>query len=136
MPFLDAREEALGHRATDDALGELDAAIGVRLELQPDVAEHPVPAGLLLVAAVDLGRAADRLLVRDLGDVGHDRRPELALETLEDDRGVGLAHRPQDLLAGGASLEPHRRLLLEHPGKGRAHLVEVALALGLDGGHQ
>ena len=30
----------------------------------------------------------------------------------------------------------HGGLLLEHPGQGRAHLVEVALALGLDGDHQ
>ena len=63
--LLDAGEEALGDGAADDPLGELDAAIRVRLELQPDVAEHPVAAGLLLVAAVDLGLAADRLLVRD-----------------------------------------------------------------------
>ena len=42
----------------------------------------------------------------------------------------------QDLLAGRAALEPDRRLLLEHPGERRAHLVEVALALGLDRDHQ
>ena len=134
--LLDAGEEALRHGAADDTLGELDAAIGVGLELQPDVPEHPVPAGLLLVAAVDLGLAADRLLVRDLGRVGHDRRPELALEPLDDDRGVGLAHRPQDLLAGGGALQADGRLLLEHAGQRRAHLVEVALALRLDGDHQ
>src|SRR4051794_6770349 len=88
--LLDAGEEALRHRAADDALRELDAAIGVRLELEPDVAEHPMAAGLLLVAAVDLGLAADRLLVRHLRRVGHDRGPELALEPLDDDRGVRL----------------------------------------------
>src|SRR6185312_15398679 len=77
--LLDAREEALWHRPADDALGELDAAVGVGLELQPDVAEHAVAAGLLLVPAVDLGRAADRLLVRDAWRVRRDRRAELAL---------------------------------------------------------
>ena len=35
--------------------------------------------------------------------VGHDRRAELALEPLDDHRDVGLAHRPQDLLAGRRS---------------------------------
>ena len=90
-------------------------------------------AGLLLVAAVDLGLAADRLLVRDLRRVGHDRGAELALEPLDDDGDVRLAHRPQDLLAGVGPLEPDRRLLLEHPLERRAHLVEVGLGLRLDG---
>ncbi len=50
--LLDAREEVLRNRAADDLLGELDAAAVVRLDLDPDVAEHAVAAGLLLVAAV------------------------------------------------------------------------------------
>ena len=108
MPFSTPAKKPFGHRAADDPLGELDAAVRVRLELEPDVAEHPVAAGLLLVAAVDLGLAADRLLVRDLRRVGHDRGPELALEPLDDDRGVGLAHRPQDLLAGRATARAGR----------------------------
>ena len=101
--LLDAREEVAGHRAADDLLGELDAAARVRLELDPDVAEHAVAAGLLLVAAVGLGLAPDRLAVRHARRLGHDRRAELALEPLDDDRGVGLAHRDEDLLAGRRS---------------------------------
>ena len=113
--LLDAREEALGDGAADDLVGELDAAAGVRLELDPDVAEHAVAAGLLLVPAVGLGRAADRLAVGDRGRAGHDRRAELALEALGDDRDLGLADGPQDLLAGLGPLDARRRLLLEHP---------------------
>ena len=134
--LLDAGEEALRDRATDHPLGEHDAAFRVGLQLQPDVPEHPVPAGLLLVSTVDLGRPADRLLVRDARRVGRDGRPELALEPLDDDRGVGLAHRAQDLFADGRTLKADGRFLFEHAGQGRAHLVEVALRDGLDRDHQ
>ena len=62
--------------------------------------------------------------------------PNLRLSRSHDDRDVGLAHRPQDLLAEGGPLEAHGRLLLEHALEGGAHLVEVALGLRLDGDHQ
>ncbi len=106
--LLDAREEALRHRPADDPLGELDAAAGVRLELDPDVAEHAVAAGLLLVLALDLGLAADRLPVRDLRRPGHDRGPELALEPLGDDRDVGLADRDAGAARRSATARPAR----------------------------
>ena len=63
--LLDAREELARHDAADDLVGELHAALGVGLDLQPDVAELAAAAGLLLVPALDLGLAADRLAVRD-----------------------------------------------------------------------
>ena len=66
MPFSMPGKKPFGHRPADDLLGELDAAARVRLDLQPDVAEHPVAAGLLLVLALDLGLAPDRLAVGDL----------------------------------------------------------------------
>jgi hypothetical protein len=75
------------------------------LELDPHVAEHAVPAGLLLVAAVDLGLAADVSLYGTFGVWVAIAGPELALEPFDDDRGVGLAHGYQDLLAGGRPLE-------------------------------
>src|SRR5207247_4101808 len=93
-------------------------------------------AGLLLVAAVNLRLAADRLLVRDPWRMGHDRRTELALEPLRDDRRMGVAHRHQDLLAGLTPGQLRGRLLLEHPLERRTHLVEVGLRLWLDRQHQ
>ena len=71
--LLDAREELARHDPAHDALGERDAAAGVRLELQPDMAELAAPAGLLLVAALDLGAAPDRLAIGDPGRM--DQRP-------------------------------------------------------------
>src|ERR1035437_924934 len=96
--LLDAGEEVLGHGAADHVLGELHAATRVRLDRNPDVAEHAVAARLLLVAAVRLGLAADRLLVGDPGRLGHDGGAELALEPLANDGNVGIAHGHQDLL--------------------------------------
>ena len=130
--LLDAGEEALGHRAADDPLGELDAAVRVRLELEPHVAEHAVAAGLLLVAAVDLGLAADRLLVRDRGVWVTIAAPNLRLS-----RSMMTAVWASPIVRRTCSpvarpLEADRRLLLEHPLEGRAHLVEVALGLRLD----
>jgi hypothetical protein len=65
-----------------------------------------------------------------------DRRAELALEPLEDDRGVGLAHRAEDLLAGRRPFELDGRVLLEQPGEGGTHLVEVLLGEWLDRDHE
>ena len=134
MPFSTPGKKLLRDRPADDPLGELDAAARVRLELHPHVAEHAVAAGLLLVAAVDLGLAADRLLVRDARRVGHDRRAELALEPLDDDRGVGLAHRAQDLLAerrsarGGRSAPPRASAASAGPILSRSALVWGSMA--------
>src|SRR6185295_16773835 len=80
--LLDAGEEALRDRSADDPLGELDAAAGVRLDVQPDVAEHPVAAGLLLVLALDLGLAPDRLAVGDIGLLREARGAELERDPL------------------------------------------------------
>ena len=80
-----------------------------------------------------LGAAADRFAVRDLGRLRDDRRPELALEALDDHRRLGVAEGAQDLLARLASLDARRGLLLEHPLERGAHLVEVGLAQRLDG---
>ena len=48
-PFSTPGKKPFGHRPAHDLLRELDAAARVRLDLQPDVAEHAVAAGLLLV---------------------------------------------------------------------------------------
>ena len=66
MPFLDRRDELARDRAAEDVVDELEvAAARQRLELDLAVAELAVAAGLLLVAAVRLGRRRDRLAVGD-----------------------------------------------------------------------
>ena len=130
--LLDAREEALRHGSADDPLGELDATARVRLDLQPDVAEHPVAAGLLLVLALDLGLAADRLPVGDLRLLVRIAAPNFRLSRSPITAMWASPIATQQLLAGRRPLDPRRRLLLEHPLEGRAHLVEVGLRLRLD----
>ncbi len=45
---------------------------------------------------------------------------------------MGVAHRNQHLFAGLTAYDASRRLFLEHPLEGRAHLVQVRLRLRLD----
>ena len=100
MPFSTPGKNWRGTDAADDLLGELDAPARVRLELSHTSPNIAVAAGLLLVPAVDLGRAPDRLAVGDLGRAGHDRRAELALQPLGDDGDWFSPMGPQHLLAG------------------------------------
>ena len=66
--LLDRRNILLGHDAAGDRVGEGEAcAARQRLDLDDDVAELAVAARLLLVAAADLHRLADRLLDRRCG---------------------------------------------------------------------
>ena len=72
--LLDRGDEAAGDHAALDRVDELEAlAVLVRLDLDLAVAELAAAAGLLLVAAVRLGRLADRL------EVGDPRRVQLDL---------------------------------------------------------
>ena len=68
MPFSTAGMKFLGIDAAEDLVGEFElAAARQRLHADPAIAELAVTAGLLLVAALDVGRAADRFAIRDLG---------------------------------------------------------------------
>ena len=96
-------------------------------------AELAVPAGLLLVLALGLGRAGDRLAVRDLHVLGLDLDAELAVQPLERDAEVRLAHAPQQRLVRlGVALEAQRRVLVEQAVQRVGELVLVALRLGVD----
>ena len=74
--LLDGRDEVARDRAAVDVVHELEVLpAGQRLDLDPAVGELAVAAGLLLVAAVRLGLARDRLAVGDLrADGGSPRR--------------------------------------------------------------
>ena len=93
------------------------------------------PAGLADETALDLlDCLADRLAVGDLrpshvrGDV------ELALEAVDDDLQVKLAHAGNQRLPGVlVTADPERRVLLGETLKARRELVLVCLRLRLDG---
>jgi hypothetical protein len=93
----------------------------------------PAAAGLLLVAAVRLGRLADRLLV------GHARRLERDLGPKRSFRrstttSTCTCDRPADDLVAGlhVAVQVDRRVLLLQAPQRREDLVLVALGLGLD----
>ena len=88
-------------------------AVGQRLDLDVAVAELPAPAGLLLVAAVRLGRPADRLLVGDARRLERDLGAEARLQAVDDDLDVDLREPGDDLVAGlRVAVQVDRRVLL------------------------
>ncbi len=136
MPFSIGGDELLGDDAADQIVLEHEAlAARGGLHVDDDVAVLAVPAGLAHEAALDLGhRLLDRLAVGDLGlaDVGVDL--ELALEAVDDDLQVQLAHAGDDrlprLLVGEGA---ERGVLVGELLQRAAELVEIGLGLGLDG---
>src|SRR3990170_8117926 len=132
-----AGKEPPGQGPADALPDDPAPAAVIRLDPQPDVPEHAVPAGLFLVAAFDPGTASDRLAVGDVRLPGHHGRPELALQAFADDGDLVLALRVEHLLAGlDGPFEADRGLLLEQPCQRGAQLVEVGLRLRLDGHRQ
>ena len=71
--LLHRRDEVPGDGPAEDLVGELElGAARQRLHLDPAIAELAMAAGLLLVASLDVGGAADGLAVGDLGSFeGH-----------------------------------------------------------------
>lgn len=91
--LLDGRDEVLRHGAADDdVLEDIARTARVRLGLDLDVAVLTATAGLAHELALDVDRTRDGLAVGDLrgADVGVD--VELALEAVDDDLEVQLAH--------------------------------------------
>ncbi len=114
------------------ALTNSKPLVGQRLDLDVAVAELTAAAGLLLVPAVRLGAAADRLLVgharRLEDDLGAEPRPH----PLDDHLDVDLREPGHDLLARlGVAVQVDRRVLLLQAAQGGEHLVLVALGGGL-----
>src|SRR6185437_4378880 len=133
--LLDRLDELLGDRAADDVVLEDEAgAGGAGLDGDLDVAVLAAAAGLADVLALGLGFGADGLAVGDLGlaDVGLDA--ELAHHAVHQDLEVELAHAADDGLAGlGVGVDAEGGIFLGELGQGLAHLLLVALGLGLDG---
>ncbi len=78
--LLHGGEKVPGHRAAHHALAELQRLAAARLKLDPHVAVLPVPAGLLLVLALDLHLFADGLAVGHARGLQRDFDAELLLE--------------------------------------------------------
>src|SRR5262249_44909701 len=127
--------EVPGNGAAEDLVDELEAAAPrERLDLDPAVSELPAPPRLLLVTALDLGPAADGLLIRDARGKEDHLGVELPLHALEGHLDVKLADaRDEELLRLGVVVVAERRVLLGQPGQGVRDLVLVALGLGLEG---
>src|SRR6185437_1433248 len=69
--LLHRRDELTGDSSADDVVDELEARAAVqRLDAQVHLTELTGAAGLLLVAAMALGRAGDGLTIGDAGGVG------------------------------------------------------------------
>src|SRR3989449_10466041 len=113
---------------------ELEAAPARQgLDAEPDVAVLAAPARLLLVLALALGAALDRLLVRDAWGQEVDVHVVLALHALDDHLDVEAANaRDEELLGLGVVMVVDRRILLGNPRERVRDLVLVAARLGLD----
>src|SRR5262245_18560971 len=132
--LLDAGDVLLRHRSADDLILELEAA-GRRQRLGDDLdlRELAGAAGLLLV------RVIDRDLLGDLLAIGHLRRADIgldlvgALEDVDLDVEVKLAHALEDGLAGLlVGRDPERGVLGHQLGERDAELLLVGLGLRLD----
>ena len=131
----DRGDELLGHHAADDAVLEHETGAALqRRDLQPDVAVLPAPAALADEAPLAPGGGAQRLAVGDLRAADARLDAEFALEPVDDDLEVQLAHAGDERLPAllvGADLEG--RVLVLELVQGAPELVLVGLAPGLDG---
>ena len=98
--LLDRREEVLGHAAAEHLFFKDDLLAVARLEVDDDIAELAVAAGLLLMAALLLAGLADGLTVGDAGSLEADLHAELVLQLGLDHIEVLLAQTADDLLVG------------------------------------
>src|SRR5690606_286672 len=96
----DARHVLLRHRTADHLVLELEARTRrQRLEAELDAGELAGAAGLLLVRVVVLDRTGDGLAIRHLRRADIRLDLELALQAIDDDLEVELAHPLDDRLA-------------------------------------
>jgi hypothetical protein len=131
--FLDRGDEVARDGPAEDLVVELEVlAARQGLEFDPDVAELAAASGLLLVPALDVGPALDRLEVRDLGRLEVDVDVVALLQPLGDDADVELAVAGDEELGGvRVALDADRRVLLDDAVGGLGDAVLVGPSLGL-----
>jgi hypothetical protein len=134
-PLLHGGDELARDGAADDAVLELEArAAGQRGELDPGVSELAPAAGLLLVAALGLGRALDRLHKRHLRRPRLDLDPVAMLYALQRELDVHLGKSRQDVLARRlGALQLERGILIDHAPYRVEDLLFLTARLGTDG---
>src|SRR2546428_3636510 len=132
--FVDRLDEFLRDRAADDFV--LEDVAGARLareQMYLRVAVLPAAARLLDVAAVAVRRTRQRFLVGDLRLADCRLDVELALQPIDDDLEVQLAHAGDDQLGGLLiGLHAEGRILGHQLLKADAELFLIGLGLRLD----
>src|SRR5215218_6565747 len=133
--LLHGGDELARDGAADDAVLKLEArAAGQRGELDPGVSELTPAAGLLLVAALGLGRARDRLHERHLRRPRLDLDPVAMLYALQRELDVHLGKSRQDVLARRlGALQLERGILIDHAPYRVEDLLFLTARLGTDG---
>src|SRR5712691_2622850 len=132
--FVDRLDEFLRDRpAGDFVLEDVTAARFAGEEMNLRVAVLAAAAGLLDIAAVAVRRTRQGLLVRDLRLADRRLDVELALQPVDDDLEVQLAHAVDDDLAGlPIGLHAEGRILGHQLLEADAELLLVDLGLRLD----
>ena len=132
---LDRRNELPRDGTSDDGLTELEPrSARQRADLDNDVAELAMPAGLLLVPAANLDRFADRLLVRNLTGLRLGIDAVFPPQAFQGDAQMHLTLAPQHHLMGILGvIETQRRILLHQPRQGRRQLYLILAIPKLDG---
>ena len=135
MPFFDRRNPVLRDRPAEDVVHELEArAARRRLHANAADAELPVPAGLLLVLALGVGLAANRLAIGHLGRLERQVHVVALVQLGDDHLDVLLPRAGQQKFLGlRVARETQRRILFQNPVNRRADAVLVGARLGLDG---
>ena len=136
--LFDGGDEVARDGAAEDFVGELEAAAaGQGLHADFAVAELAVAAGLLFVAAVGLGLAADGFAIGNLGRFERDFGVVALFEAADDGLDVRLAGAGDEEFVGlRIAEEADEQVLFHELVDGGRELVFVGAGLGLDGvGH-
>ena len=135
MPSSTGLMYSFGIEPPDDlVLEDVARARLAGIQANLDLGELTAAAGLLRVAHLPVGRTRQRFLVSDLRSARRRFDVELALQPVDDDLEVKLAHAGDDDLAGLLiGLHAERRILRHQLLQADAELLLVGLRLRLDG---
>ena len=134
--LFNSREEVLGHAAAEHLLLKHDLLAVAGLEVDDNITELAVTAGLLLMTALLLAGLADGLAVGDAGCFQPDLHAELVLELGLHHVQMLLAQTADHLLMGlGIVLVAQGGVFFHQAGQRAADLALVAL-LGHSDGHE